>query len=517
MSSDDPTPYDAIAYPSMPFAKTRPDHLAMVAALHGMTPAPPSRCRVLELGCGSGGNIVPMACQFRASEFLGIDLSRHAIESGQEMIGQLGLPNVKLQHRDIMDISAADGSFDYIIAHGVYSWVPPPVRDKMLSVFRASLNPQGVVYVSYNALPGGHIRDLARSIMRFHVRDVGDLRAKSAQSRNLMKFIAEVSAEDQIYGFILRDQANRIAALSDEVFIHDDLDEDSAAFYLYQVIEAAGRHGLQYLADSDFPILGLRGRSQKIREMLAGISEEQTALREQYLDFVDGRAFRTSLFCHRDVALRRPAAADRLKTMYLSAALAPEEKAIDVSSKDVVVFRGSGIAALRSNHPLGKAVLVLLARIYPEAIGFDDLVGRGLAMLGSAAPRQMVDEIDALSRLLFEGLCSGLIDAYVEQPSLTSSVSERPKAGAFARWQASNGKTLVTSLLHGGVQCEDQILVRFLPLVDGTRTIAELRSDLRRGMAANPGESVLDIDELTRDEVVQRSLGVMAKLALLEC
>lgn len=517
MRSDNLTPYDTIVYPSKPFAKTRPDYLAMVATLHSMTPAPPSRCRVLELGCGSGGNIVPMACQLPASEFLGVDLSRHAIESGQEMIGQLGLSNVKLQHRDIMSISAADGSFDYIIAHGVYSWVPQPVRDKMLSVFRANLNAQGVVYVSYNALPGGHLRDVARSIMRFHGRDVGDLRAKNAQSRDLMKFIAEVSAEDQIYGFILRDQANRIAALSDEVFIHDDLDEGSAAFFLYQVVEAAGQHGLQYLADTDFPILGLQGRSQKICDKLARIPEEQTALREQYLDFIDGRAFRTSLFCHHDVALRRPPAADRIKTMYLSAALIPEEKEIDVSSKDVVAFKGSAGAVLQTNQPLGKAVLLLLAHVHPEAIGFDDLLERALAMLAAAAPRQMADEIDALTRLLFEGLRTGLIDAYMDQPLLTSSVSGRPKAGAFARWQASTGKTLVTSLLHGGILCEDQILVRFLPLVDGTRTIPDLCSDLRRELAANPGESAVDIDEVTRGEAVHRSLCVMAKLGLLEC
>ena len=517
MQSDDLTPYDTIVYPSRPFANTRPDYLAMVATLFGMAPARPSRCRVLELGCGSGGNIVPMACQWPASEFLGVDLSRQAIESGQEMIGQLGLSNVKLQHRDIMGISAADGSFDYIIAHGVYSWVPQPVRDKMLSVFSANLNPQGVVYVSYNALPGGYLRDLARSIMNFHARDVGDLRAKGEQGRSLMKFIAEVSAEDQIYGFILRDQANRIAALTDEVFIHDDLDEGSAAFYLYQVVEAAGRYGLQYLADTDFPVLGLRGRSQKIREMLASIPEDQTALREQYLDFIDGRAFRTSLFCHHEVALRRPPTADRIKTMYLSAALIPEEKEIDVFSKDVVAFKGSAGAVLRTNQPLGKAALLLLARVHPEAIGFDDLLERALVMLGSAALRQITDEIIALTRLLFEGLRTGLVDAYVEQPRLTSSVSERPKAGDFARWQALTGKVLVTSLRHVGVQCEDQILVRFLPLVDGTRTIPELCSDLRREIAANPGELAIDVDEVTRGEVVQRSLGVMAKLALLEC
>jgi methyltransferase-like protein len=271
------------------------------------------------------------------------------------------------------------------------------------------------------------------------------------------------------------------------------------------------------VADTDFPILGLRGRSQKICEMLAQIPEQQAVLREQYLDFIDGRAFRTSLFCHHDVTLRRPAATDCIKTLYMSAMLTPEKSEIDVFSRDIVAFKGPVEAVLRTNQPLGKAALVLLGQVYPEAIGFDDLIERALAMLGSAAPHQLAGESDALAKLLFEGVRTEMIDAYVERPRLTASVSGRPKAGAFARWQASVGKALVTSLLHGGVQCEDQILIRFLPLVDGTRTVSELGADLRQALAGNVENLAIDIDIVTREEAVQRSLKVMARLALLEC
>ncbi len=510
-----PTPYDHVTYPSRPFAQTRPHHLATVAALYGMSPAPPSKSRVLELGCGAGGNIVPMAYQSPKSEYVGIDLSRTAIEAGQRMTRDLGLSNVSLQHRDIMDVSPADGRFDYIIAHGVYSWVPQAVRDKILSVFAANLTPHGVAYVSYNALPGSHLRNLVRSILHFHVRGVTDPLARAAQSRKLMQFLASAAAEDQIYGFILRDQQHRIGSLPDEVFIHDDLDEGSTPFFLYQVVEAAARHGLQYLADSDFPIRGLRGRSEDICRVLSGLPEAEIAVREQYLDFIDGRSFRASLFCHHEAALNRPADRAGIKRLSLSGALEPADPMVGLAAADAAVFKTLSGATLRTNQPLSKAALVAMAQAQPQAIAFDDLVARALSLLGGAAPVCTPDEIDALAETLFEAVRTGLIEAYDEPPRLTTAISERPKASGLARWQLATGAALVTNLLHGAVQCEDSTLRCFIPLVDGTRTVEELRGDLQQALDGAPETPSGGRQPITI-EAVQRSLEVMARLALLE-
>src|SRR5512145_2790817 len=119
------TIYDAVAYPGHPYPQTHPDHLATLARLHGMTPAPANRCRVLDLGCGDGANLIPMALTLPESRFLGVDLAQAPIRRGQELIAQLGLSNIRLEAMDLMDFSPEDGSFDYIIAHGLYSWVPP--------------------------------------------------------------------------------------------------------------------------------------------------------------------------------------------------------------------------------------------------------------------------------------------------------------------------------------------------------------------------------------------------------
>ena len=113
MTEHEPTPYDALLYPGKPFINTHPGRLATLAWLHGMQPAPVSRCRVLELGCGDGGNLIPMAYQSPDSQFIGIDLSRRSIAAGNERLAGLGLSNISLLHLDVMDIGADFGVFDY--------------------------------------------------------------------------------------------------------------------------------------------------------------------------------------------------------------------------------------------------------------------------------------------------------------------------------------------------------------------------------------------------------------------
>ncbi|MBI1879375.1 MAG: class I SAM-dependent methyltransferase [Chloroflexi bacterium] len=113
------TIYDQIPYPSLSFSWSHPSHLATLAVLVGMQPAPVERCRVLELGCAGGGNLIPMAYSLPDSEFIGIDLSARQIAEGQEMVAALGLRNVSLKQTNILGIASDFGRFDYIIAHGI--------------------------------------------------------------------------------------------------------------------------------------------------------------------------------------------------------------------------------------------------------------------------------------------------------------------------------------------------------------------------------------------------------------
>ncbi|MGH9351306.1 MAG: methyltransferase domain-containing protein, partial [Terriglobia bacterium] len=169
-----PTSYDEVLYPGFSFVQSHPDRLATQATMFGMTPAALESCRILELGCGDGANIIPVAFGLPHSRCLGIDLAARPIAIGQGVIDALGLKNIALRQMDMMDAGKDLGEFDYIIAHGIYSWTPPAVQDKLLAICSENLAPDGVAYVSYNAYPGGHIRQMMRRMMLYHTRNISD-------------------------------------------------------------------------------------------------------------------------------------------------------------------------------------------------------------------------------------------------------------------------------------------------------------------------------------------------------
>ena len=157
--------YDEVPYPSTSHVFTHPDNLATVATLLGLSPTPIIHCRVLELGCAGGGNLIPMALNLPDSSFVGIDASAVQIAEGQQAIAALGLANITLHHLDILDVTAELGQFDYIIVHGIFSWVPTAVRDKILEICQQNLTSNGVAYVSYNTYPGWHMMGSIREMM----------------------------------------------------------------------------------------------------------------------------------------------------------------------------------------------------------------------------------------------------------------------------------------------------------------------------------------------------------------
>jgi SAM-dependent methyltransferase len=250
MSQDKVSRYDDVLYQGHPYEETQFVRLATLGSLYGMKPVPLPRTRVLELGCGNAINLISMACQYPECRFTGIDSSRRAIEAGLAAVAALGLRNVELSQCDIMDIAAALGGFDYIIAHGVYSWVPPAVRDKMMMIFADHLAPHGIAYVSYNAHPGSHLRDLVRDMIMFHVRGFSEPAKQIAQARAVLKMISESTSPTSVHGAVMRDQFARVERMPDMLLFHDDLDATGTAFLLHQVVDHAQAHGLQYLCDA---------------------------------------------------------------------------------------------------------------------------------------------------------------------------------------------------------------------------------------------------------------------------
>ena len=180
-------PYDQIPYTSYPFAQTHPSRLATLATLHHLEPTPITKCRVLEVGCGDGANLIPMALGLPESHFVGFDLAAKPVQQGQTIIADLGLTNIELRQADLLEFT--DQPFDYIITHGLYAWVPQVVQDGLLALCNRLLTPNGIAYISYNAYPGCHLREMTREMMLFHIRGNEDPRECMNQGLSLLKFI----------------------------------------------------------------------------------------------------------------------------------------------------------------------------------------------------------------------------------------------------------------------------------------------------------------------------------------
>src|SRR5947209_4319947 len=205
-----PTAYDRVSYPGMPFPQTHPDRLSTLATLFGLDPPRVERCRVLELPCGDGGNLIPMAFHLPDSEFLGIDLAHSAIDIGRAASESLGLRNIRLEQMDILEAGPQLGTFDYIIAHGLYSWAPEPVRDKVMAIAAGHLAPQGVAYVSYNALPGCRTRQMVRDMLLFHLRGLVEPAEKVESARAFLRSVVDTEESRGPHGLRLKAAAQAL-------------------------------------------------------------------------------------------------------------------------------------------------------------------------------------------------------------------------------------------------------------------------------------------------------------------
>lgn len=449
--------YDRVPYPSASQHRTHPDHLATLAILHGLEPAPPECCRVLELGCADGGNLVPMAVEMPESRFVGIDLSPRQIETGRAFVTELGLKNLELQARSILDLDASLGEFDYIVCHGVFSWVARPVQEKILAVCRENLAPNGVAYVSYNTYPGWRLRGMVRDMVLFHTRGIEDPEERTGRAFELVRFLAEAAGEEQdAHAVFLRTARDHFEEHRDRpsYLIHEYLEETNDPIYFKDMVERAGRHGLKYLTEADPHLTEIGNLPAGVAEGLQRFASDRIAL-EQYLDFVLNRTFRRTLFCHAGLAVERTAAPERLRRLYAASSAKPVSSNPDLRPGRSESFRGEEVKTFSTSHPLAKSVLVSLAAAWPRAVPFADLL-EGEADEGSLA--------DLLASLFW----NGVVDLHALPPLCTETVSVLPRTSSLARRQARAG-LLVTSQRRRVLKLDDPI-ARFLFLqLDGSR------------------------------------------------
>jgi methyltransferase-like protein/SAM-dependent methyltransferase len=474
MSAYPQTSYDVVPYESNVFAQTHPDRLAVIASLLGMRPAPVNRCRVLELGAASGGNVIPMAVGLPESAFVGIDLSSRQVEMGRKQIEKLGLKNVELKQLDLRDVGKDLGQFDYIVCHGVYSWVPAPVQEKILSICKENLAPRGVAYVSYNTYPGWHMRGIIRDVMLYHAKQFAEPVTRVRQARNLLDFLQKsVTQKDDPYSLLLKSEVELIRKVQDSYLFHDHLEDENHPCYFHQFAERAQAKGLQYLGEVDFRVMLAANYPPEVQNVLQMLSPDAIHL-EQYMDFLRNRMFRQTLLVHREVQLTHQVRPEMVMGLSAASPARPESENVDVKSTDVHKFQAPNGAAVSTGQPIFKAALLHLSRMWPQAVPFEALKNEARTMLGGAEGQPQQD-----ARILAECLlncyasASGtLVELHAHDRPFAREPGERPVASPLARAQAADGLR-VTNLRHESVMLNavDRQILRYL---DGTRDRAAL-------------------------------------------
>ena len=296
------TIYSELGYKSMPFPYTTPATLEAYAALVGISAPNPKTARVLELGATYGGNIISQALFNPDATFVGIELSQEQVEKGNEVIANAGLTNVSLVQSDIASIGSEIGTFDYIIAHGVYSWVDDGVKDALLRLIDEHLAEDGIAYVSYNTYPGWHTMEEVRQLMMFSNRDKAQFNHKekvlhgktigSIVGSQILKYDNLKERNSKFLG------ALRSVMQKDEYYVgHDHLEPNNDPVYFYQFNDHLEAHKLAYLCDVDLTLSMVRSFDADIADTLDKLALNDHVAQEQYLDFMLDTTFRKSIIC----------------------------------------------------------------------------------------------------------------------------------------------------------------------------------------------------------------------------
>ena len=502
------TRYDEIPYPTNPFRQTRPERLSAIAKLFGLDSPPAEKCRVLEIGCSMGGNLLAMAQDHPHSQFVGIDASSRQISEGWKTIDALGLKNIQLRHLDILDVGEDLGSFDYIVSHGVYSWVPARVQRKMLEICQRHLAATGVAYISYNTYPGWHIRGVVRDMMLYRGMQFADPRTSLAQAKLLVQFVAQASkGADTPYQRLLQSELKHISQMEDYYLQHEHLEEHNQPLYFHEFARQLAVNGLQYLGDADFSTMVSSNFSPEVAKTLQELGAHDIVQMEQYMDFVRCRYFRKTLVCRSGVRLNRTLTPAVVKNLLLASDAAPAEKDWALDPAHTVSFESAGYR-ISCKSPLTKVALRLLRREWPMPVAFHDLVARSRTEAAAAGfPADEASVEDFLAGEMLTGMAAGVLEWRLTPVPFTTAVPEQPLVTPLARLQATQGHKVTN--LRGELITVDEIHRQTLRQLDGSRGLAQLTEALlapvRRGELVLQRDS--DKQTITDEAEMRRLLG----------
>jgi methyltransferase-like protein/SAM-dependent methyltransferase len=471
------TDYDEAPYESYSHPHSAPGHLAAIAWIFGLDSADLATARVLEIGCAAAGNLIPFAAMYPDARVVGIDLSRVHIELARQRIRALGLNNVELVVGDIgrMDLTGL-GLFDFIICHGVYSWVPSEVQGQILSACRQLLALDGVAYLSYNVYPGWKAKEIVRDAMLLRVPPSASPDERVRHAREAVDFLEQVTQPDGVVARALADYRALAAETGDYYLLHEELEAFNNPCYFRDFVDRAREHGLDYLAEAQPEYMFVPNYGPTVVDGLVQYGHDRVLL-EQHLDFVVNRAFRETLLVHaaRAVDIRHRLDHNRFDRLHVSAFLPPAADGPRLDNS-VEQYGDPNNGTMIASDPVAKAALAALNDQWPWTLSRQDVADGARARLVAAAIQEPVDleaRIDGLlEALISHGLARCRLEPVAPTADVTSIRLDEP-ARLMAALTRDHAEAFVINHWHETMPLEP--LDRYLlPLLDGSRDRDEL-------------------------------------------
>jgi methyltransferase-like protein len=376
-----------------------------------------------------------MALAYPNSYFVGIDLSQRQIDDGNKIVRELDLPNLELKHLSIADVTPALGQFDYILAHGVYSWVPPAVQDKILEICRDNMTPAGVAYISYNTYPGWHSRGAIREMLVHHTKEVDDSVEKIRLARQHLAFLGQFFGKAELlFQKALAHEITQLARMPDTYLLHEYLEACNEPLFFHQFIARAAAKNLRYLAEAEIASMLPARFGPDTEKILRAMASDPLEL-EQAMDFLRTRMFRQTLLCHASDALDYKPRADAVLSFHAASLMKAESQnggGPDITSDKPEAFVGLNRPRLTTRAPLLKAAFQALAQHWPLPIPFDNLLAEIHRTLGKQAP----DDQAELAQGLLNCYTAGVVEFSVAPPRFITTISDRPLTTPYIRLRA---------------------------------------------------------------------------------
>ena len=366
-----PNPSDELAYRSRPIEWSAPERLAVCSLLHGGPRARLERYRVLELGSGDGANLIPLAYYRSHAEFVGVDGSRKHVDVAETKRRELGLLNLRFVHEDFaVAARELEGTFDFILMHGVFSWVSDTTRDLLLALCAAKLAPGGLLYLNYNAKPGWNIRGMVREFLLAQTQHMADLVARAGFAQQVAaKAVQSFEGAEHAYAHLMAQEFRFVCSGHPSWIAHEFLAPDNHAYWRSEFLALANAVGLRHVADADFnydsgrlPVDAMQRLSK------AGLD---TSTVDDTLDFVSYRQMHAPILTQATWAAV-PATADELSRLSIASALAPLRQGLDPPAQ----FRHptTGYEVEVRSDALSRALLTL-AKHFPQSFEMGSLFG----------------------------------------------------------------------------------------------------------------------------------------------